>query len=73
MIRSYRAIALTSVMSEVVRDVCDDAHGKGERARDLENDFIWEKSTKQVVNVYRCWSQVFHENTRNGKRKDLPC
>ena len=34
--RSYRAIALTSATPKVVRVLCDDAHGRAERARDLE-------------------------------------
>ena len=36
-IRSCGAIALTSVMSKWYVSLCDGAHGKGERARDLEN------------------------------------
>ena len=44
-IRSCGAIALTSVMSKWYASLCDDAHGKGERARDLEKTFIWEEST----------------------------
>ena len=72
-IRSYRAIALTSVMSKWYASCVMMRMEKGESARDLEQTSHGKSQQQRLSTSTGVGHIIFYKGTGNGKRKDLPC